>query len=86
MQFIHDHGGAVCKMKDHLEWVPVKFLILVCSLVEELQIIQEKKTTCRVTREMNNDLDTSGTADNLCYTEESIIFDKFTVVWLSFLV
>ncbi|KAL8528968.1 hypothetical protein ACS0TY_006437 [Phlomoides rotata] len=83
LKFIQDHGGDVYKMKDCLEWVAVKFLILVCSLVKELQIFQERTTTCRVTRGMNSDLDTPRTADCLCCMEESIIFDKFTVVWLS---
>lgn len=86
MQFIQDHGGDVYKMKDHLEWVAAKFLILVCSLVEELQIIQERTTTCRVTRGMNSDLDTPRAADKLCCMDESIFFDKFTVLWISFLV
>ncbi|KAI3453453.1 hypothetical protein Pfo_010116 [Paulownia fortunei] len=85
LKFIQDHGGDVCKQKNYSEWVAVKFLILVSCLVEELQVIQERTAMCRVTRRMNKHLDFPRIVDNLSFTEESTIFDKFAVVLFSFL-
>ncbi|KAH6767928.1 tRNA/rRNA methyltransferase family protein [Perilla frutescens var. frutescens] len=85
LKFIQDNGNDVFIKKNYLEWVAVKFLILVSSLVEELQVIQEKAAIFQVARRMNGDLDMPRIADDLSFMEESFIFDKFAVVFLSFL-
>ncbi|KAL0326606.1 UNVERIFIED_CONTAM: hypothetical protein Sangu_1738600 [Sesamum angustifolium] len=86
MQFIEDHSGDVCKKKNYSEWAPVKFLILVSRLVEEVQIIQERTAKHCLSGGMKGETDFPGRIDNLSFTEESIIIDKFVVVLLSFLV
>ncbi|KAK4423009.1 putative methyltransferase TARBP1 [Sesamum alatum] len=85
MQFIEDHGGGVCKKKNFSEWEPVKFLILVSRLVEEVQIIQERTAKHCLSGRMKGETDFPGRIDNLSFVEESIIIDKFVVVLLSFL-
>ncbi|KAL7150015.1 hypothetical protein ABFS83_05G079800 [Erythranthe nasuta] len=84
LKFIQDQGDEVCKQKNYSELVAVKFLILISSLVEELQVIQERTAICRVTKKMDRELVRS-LVDNPSFTEESIIFDKFAVVLFSFL-
>ncbi|KAK6146394.1 hypothetical protein DH2020_020263 [Rehmannia glutinosa] len=85
LKFIQDHGGDVCKQKNSLEWVPVKFLILISSLIEEFQVIQGRTAMYRVTRRIKRDLDFPSMVDNRSFTEESIVFDKFAAVLFSFL-
>lgn len=86
MQFIQDQGSDVFKKKNHLELMGVKFLNLIASLIDELQVIQEKVAMCQVARRMNKDLNMPIIVDNFSFMEESVIFDKFGVVFLSFLV
>lgn len=64
----------------------MKFLILVSSLVEELQVIQKKAAICQVARRTNGDLVMPRIVDNLSFMEESVILDEFVVVFLAFLV
>ncbi|XP_039022591.1 uncharacterized protein LOC120155085 isoform X1 [Hibiscus syriacus] len=41
--FIQNHGTNICKQKNHSEWMPVKFHILVLGLIQEIQVIQRRK-------------------------------------------
>lgn len=86
MQHIQDLANDVFKKKNYSEQVAVKFLILVSTLIEELQLIQEKVASCQVARRTNQDLDMPEIVDNFSFMEESVIFDKFGVVSLSILV
>ncbi|XP_042008836.1 uncharacterized protein LOC121757352 isoform X1 [Salvia splendens] len=83
-KFIEDHGHAIFK-KNNSELTAVKFLILIASLIEELQVIKEKVAIVPVTRIVNENLNMPTIVDNFSFMEESIIFDKFGVVFLSFL-
>ncbi|KAL0446379.1 UNVERIFIED_CONTAM: hypothetical protein Slati_1765800 [Sesamum latifolium] len=85
LKFIEDHGGDVCKKKNYSEWAPVKFLILVSRLIEEVQILQERTAKHCLSGRMKGETDFPGRIDNLSFTEESIIIDKFVVVLISFL-
>ncbi|VFQ70505.1 unnamed protein product [Cuscuta campestris] len=42
LMFIQGYGADLCEQKTFLEWIPVKFLILILSLVYELQLIQDR--------------------------------------------
>lgn len=42
MQFIQDIGSNFSYHESHMELIPVKFLILILSLVSELQIMEER--------------------------------------------
>ncbi|XP_020547413.1 uncharacterized protein LOC105155957 isoform X2 [Sesamum indicum] len=85
LKFIEDHGGDVCKKKNYSEWAPVKFFILVSRLVEEVQLIQESAAKHCLSGGMKRETYFPGRIDNLSFTEEPIIIDKFVVVLLSFL-
>ncbi|KAL0372987.1 UNVERIFIED_CONTAM: hypothetical protein Scaly_0980300 [Sesamum calycinum] len=84
MQFIEDHSGDVCKKKNYSEWAPVKFLILVSRLVEEVQIIQERTAKHCLSGGIKGETDFPGRIDNLSFTEESIIIDKFVEELVTF--
>lgn len=86
MQFIQGHANDVFKKKNSSEQVAVKFLILVSTLIEELQLIQENVAICQIARRMNQDPDMPEIVNNFSIMEVSVILDKFTVVCLSFLV
>lgn len=40
--FIQDSSFNLCKGNNLMEWVPVKYFIIISSLIQELQVIQEK--------------------------------------------
>ncbi|GFP96490.1 hypothetical protein PHJA_001793100 [Phtheirospermum japonicum] len=85
LKFVEDHGADVCKLKNSLERVAVKFLILVSSMIDELQVIQGRAAMHRVTGRMNRVFVSPSVVDNLSFSEESIIFDKLVTVLFSFL-
>ncbi|XP_057773845.1 uncharacterized protein LOC130993110 isoform X2 [Salvia miltiorrhiza] len=85
LKFIQDHRTDVFKKKNYLELMAVKFLILIASLIEELQVIQEKVAIFQVAKIKNEDLNMPTIVDNFTFMEESVIFVKFGVVFLSFL-
>ncbi|GKV53772.1 hypothetical protein SLEP1_g60286, partial [Rubroshorea leprosula] len=43
---IQNYGLNICKQKNDMEWLPVKFNILTLSLVQEIQVIQQCSTKC----------------------------------------
>ncbi|KAF9689746.1 hypothetical protein SADUNF_Sadunf01G0124300 [Salix dunnii] len=48
LRFFQNCGVNICKQQNHLEWLPVKFLVLARSLVAEIQIMQERFTQCGI--------------------------------------
>lgn len=42
LMFIQHHGNSICKQKNLFEAMPLKFLILITSIIRELQIMQER--------------------------------------------
>ncbi|PIA40951.1 hypothetical protein AQUCO_02300016v1 [Aquilegia coerulea] len=75
-KFLQNYGVDICKQHNHLEWLPLKFLILNLSLVQELRIIKMKSVDCSLEGRSNMEslLDTSD--------HNSVIFDRFTVSFL----
>ncbi|XP_073122421.1 uncharacterized protein [Henckelia pumila] len=82
LKFIQDYGGDIFKNKNHVEWVEVKFLILVSSLVEELQVILVKTARSQVSNGKTRDLGFPGMLDNPNFMNELKFFDKFVMVLL----
>ncbi|XP_073307956.1 uncharacterized protein [Primulina huaijiensis] len=82
LKFILDYGGDIFKNKNHVEWVEVKFLILVSSLIEELQVILENSARIKVSNRNICDLGFPGKLDNPNFMKEIKIFDKFIIVLL----
>ncbi|KAF5188699.1 tRNA/rRNA methyltransferase (SpoU) family protein [Thalictrum thalictroides] len=75
-KFLRNYGVNICKQRNHLEWLPLKFLILNSSLVQELRIIQMKSVDSSLKGRSNMEslLDTSD--------HSSVIFDRFTASFL----
>ncbi|KAI3821527.1 hypothetical protein L1987_09095 [Smallanthus sonchifolius] len=42
LQFIHTHGNDLCKMNDYREWLPVKYMILILSIIQEIHEINNR--------------------------------------------
>ncbi|KAL2548019.1 tRNA/rRNA methyltransferase (SpoU) family protein [Forsythia ovata] len=82
--FIQDHGSDVCK-QNNLEWLPVKFFILLSSLVQELQVIKDRTADCHLTRRMKTETEIPGMVDSPSFVKETIIFEKFTKLLISLL-
>ncbi|KAF8379188.1 hypothetical protein HHK36_028617 [Tetracentron sinense] len=87
LQFLRKYGVNVCSQNNHLDWVPLKFLILTLSLVQELQIIQEKTTDHAMKFKSNLETCRPDTVDRLSLVEASLSFEKvirsflFILVW-----
>lgn len=84
MQCIQNHGSNICK-QNNLDWLPVKFLILVSSLVQELQVIKDR-TADHHLRRMKTETEIPGMVDSPSFVKETIIFEKFTKLLFSLLV
>lgn len=83
MQFIETHRGLL-NQNNNVEGIPVKYLILVLSLVMELQEMQERATNsiCNIRKSK------FGTVDIVAvnHVEASTIYEKFLTISASILV
>ncbi|KAK9079991.1 hypothetical protein SSX86_001666 [Deinandra increscens subsp. villosa] len=69
LQFFHMHGSGLCKMNGYREWLPVKYMILISSFIQELQEINNRKGV------ITSSMDTSVIIENI--TESfAIILDE----------
>ncbi|XP_059657675.1 uncharacterized protein LOC132304137 isoform X2 [Cornus florida] len=84
LTFIKNHGVDGKRTK-HLEWVPVRFLILVLSLIQELQIIQERMAVCGIKRRTRLELGLPEIVDHLSSAEASVVVENFTELLFSIL-
>ncbi|KGN55820.1 uncharacterized protein LOC101213211 isoform X2 [Cucumis sativus] len=75
LTFIHNYGLNICKQKGDLEGIRVKFLILIMTLVQELQLVQQQIGHCDYKSEFD-DLTMSQPSDNLSYAEPTIFSQK----------
>lgn len=75
LTFIHNHGVNICKQKNDLEGIRVKFLILIMTLVQELQLVQQKIGHCNYKCE-SDELTLSEPSDNWSYAEPTIFSQK----------
>ncbi|KAI3687012.1 hypothetical protein L1987_80702 [Smallanthus sonchifolius] len=41
-KFIHTHGNDLCKVNDYREWLPVKYMILILSIIQEIHEINNR--------------------------------------------
>ncbi|KAK3029857.1 hypothetical protein RJ639_038291 [Escallonia herrerae] len=74
--FIQNHGIDIFKQNSHSEWAPIKFLILILSVVQELQVMKERTTRCAIDGHVWPDI-----VGHL----SSTIFGKFANVFTHFL-
>nr|XP_027085113.1 uncharacterized protein LOC113707145 isoform X2 [Coffea arabica] len=80
--FLRDHGKNVCKQQNLLEWVPVKYLILVSSLVQELQINQDRTVEGPIRERIKANIHLPGTAAYTDFLVESSFLQKFAKCFL----
>nr|GMD79755.1 uncharacterized protein LOC109185383 isoform X2 [Ipomoea batatas] len=85
VQFIQEHGADICKEKILLEWIPAKYLILILSLVYELQLIEDRVVECFTSGRLKMGLDSPGKAVDTLLAKDSRIFEKFTKSFCSLL-
>ncbi|CAL5436699.1 unnamed protein product [Camellia sinensis] len=85
LTFIQTHGIDICKQNNHLECIPVKFLILALSLIRELQIMQERVADTGKRGRTKTEVALLEIVDHLSSTEISIIIEKFSKLFLSIL-
>ncbi|KAK3023238.1 hypothetical protein RJ639_043350, partial [Escallonia herrerae] len=78
--FIQNHGIDICKQNSHSDWAPIKFLILILSVVQELQVVKERTTRCAINGHVWPDI-----VGHLSSTRASSIFGKFANVFAHFL-
>ncbi|KAK1407772.1 hypothetical protein QVD17_39399 [Tagetes erecta] len=45
LQFIHTHGNDLYKMSDCRDWLPVKYMILILSIIQELYEMNSRNTS-----------------------------------------
>ncbi|KAL8244568.1 hypothetical protein R6Q59_010826 [Mikania micrantha] len=46
LQFIQTYGNDLCKMNDYMEWLPVKYMILTLSIIQELHEMNNRTVVC----------------------------------------
>ncbi|XP_022934778.1 uncharacterized protein LOC111441850 isoform X1 [Cucurbita moschata] len=76
LTFILNRGVNICKQKSDLEGIRVKFLILIMSLVQELQLVEEKISHCNFKYESNDEFTLSHPSDSRSYAEPTILIQK----------
>ncbi|XP_062073868.1 uncharacterized protein LOC133778060 isoform X2 [Humulus lupulus] len=81
--FIQNHGTTVCSQNENLEYLPIKFLILILSLVLELQIMQDRTTVFGIKFRTRAEFSSRETIKKLGYAESAALYKKFTNVFHS---
>lgn len=69
--FIQDHGSTLIKENNQLRWVPVKFLILVLSLVQELQVYQRRIADDPFPKSRKTEHEFPSTENHIHFVEQS---------------
>lgn len=86
-QFLKDCGTDICKSSTDLDWLPVKFLIIITGLIEELQYIGKNSSYFyRVKSIDQNEVESNGMLGQLSQEEVSSVYEKFQSIFLSFVV
>lgn len=80
--FLREHGNNVCKQYNLLEWVPVKYLILVSFLVQELQINQDRTIEGPMREKIKANVHLPGTAAYTDFLVDSSFLQKFAKIFL----
>ncbi|KAA8525977.1 hypothetical protein F0562_007922 [Nyssa sinensis] len=82
LTFIRNNGINIRRQDNHSELAPVKFLILVWSLIQELQIMQERMADRGIRVRTRLELGLPEIVDHLSSAEASIIVEKFAELFL----
>ncbi|KAG5523748.1 hypothetical protein RHGRI_030659 [Rhododendron griersonianum] len=82
---IRTYGNDVCKQEIQLECVPVKYLILLLSLIQELQIMQQRVAETHKKGRTKLELDLLYKGELFSSAEICVIVEKFAQLCLSIL-
>ena len=75
MQFIQNHGRDLRTQTNHLEWVPVKFHILILALINEFQAMY--RITAESGTNRRTDLCLTGNAGDQNSEQAIVSIEKF---------
>lgn len=78
LQFLQNYGNNICEQNLALEWTPLKFLILILSLVQELQIGHERFTYFAADIRTEPELAMISVTEELSSMKACKVFEKFT--------
>lgn len=75
VQFMQNHGSDLCKQINCLEWLPVKFHILIMALIHEFQVMY--RITAERGTNRQSDLYLTGSAGDPNSEQASVLKGKF---------
>nr|XP_043612363.1 uncharacterized protein LOC122584195 isoform X2 [Erigeron canadensis] len=79
LQFIQIHGCELCKNSGYQEWLPVKYMIIILSILQELHELKHR-TVDNCAKRTNVFLEI---VDHTEYMDTSLIIKKFTKLFTS---
>lgn len=82
LKFIQMYGTKIFRAINNVEWVTMKFLIFTLSLVQELQIMQERTADCSVKVRTKSEFGFAESINQLSSSEASIATEKFVNVFV----
>lgn len=80
------YGTKIFRAINNVEWVTMKFLVFTLSLVQELQIMQERTADCSVKVRTKSEFGFAESINQLSSSEASIATEKFVNVFVYILV
>lgn len=75
VQFMQNHGNDLCKQINCLEWLPVKFHILIMALINEFQVMY--RITAQNGTNRRSDVFFTGNVDDPNSEQASVLIGKF---------
>ncbi|KAL5815078.1 hypothetical protein ACOSQ3_025873 [Xanthoceras sorbifolium] len=85
LKFIQNRGVNICKQKNRMEWVPVKFLILTLSLVLEIEKIQERSAEFGIPVRTKSEMDSLDRMHQLTYADAFVNYEELAALFTSIL-
>nr|XP_011465219.1 PREDICTED: uncharacterized protein LOC101309934 [Fragaria vesca subsp. vesca] len=82
LTFIQNHGSDVCKQYNNMDLFPVKFLILILSLVLELQMMQERVAKHGSELRSKTEFFVPESMNQFNHADVPNLYQKFTAIFL----
>lgn len=86
IQFIQTHALGLCQENNNLDQIPVKFLIVILSLVRELQMMQDRVAEYRSTVRTKSESRALELMDQFGQPDALNLYQKFTNVFILIMV
>ncbi|KAL5551309.1 hypothetical protein UlMin_001485 [Ulmus minor] len=81
--YIQGYGMSICDQNKATECLPIKFLILILSLVQELQIGLDRSTDHGIKFRTRSESGSYATMNQLSFADAAVLYQKFTNVFCS---